>query len=74
MRTSRFAEEQIFGILGEADGTVNAGELSWRHGISRKPLCRWKRKPGGPEVGDAQEASGARGRNPPVEAGGQTRR
>ena len=44
MRSSRFTEVQIIGILEEAEGAANVGDVARRHGISRDTLYRWRRK------------------------------
>jgi len=44
MRTSRFSEEQIVGILKEHAAGERTGALCRRHGISEQTLYRWKRK------------------------------
>jgi putative transposase len=54
MRSSRFTDVQIIGILKEAEGAGNVGDVARRHGISRDTLYRWRRKYGGLEVSDAK--------------------
>jgi len=54
MRKSRFTEEQIIGILAEADRTGKGAEVIRRHGISRETFYRWKKKYGGMDVPDAK--------------------
>ncbi len=49
MRTSRFSEEQIVGILQEHAAGEGTGALCRRHGISEQTLYRWKRKDDGLE-------------------------
>ena len=54
MRRSRFTEEQIIGVLQEAEAGAEVKELCRRHGISTDTFYRWKKKYGGLEVSDAR--------------------
>jgi putative transposase len=49
----RFTEEQIIGILKEAEAGLKAPELCRKHGIS-ETCYNWKAKFGGMTVSDAQ--------------------
>jgi putative transposase len=50
----RFTEEQIIGILKEAEAGMKVMELCRKHGISDATYYNWKAKFGGLTVSDAQ--------------------
>ena len=54
MKCSRFSEEQIIGILKEAEAGATGKDICRRHGISEQTFYRWKAKFGGPGVSDAR--------------------
>lgn len=54
MRGKRFSEEQIIGILKEAEAGVPLAELTRKHGIADGTFYRWKAKYGGLDVNEAK--------------------
>lgn len=52
MRKSKFSEEQIIGILKEAEAGVEIATLLRRHGISRATLYQWRSKYAGATVNE----------------------
>lgn len=50
----RFTEEQIIGVLKEADAGAKVAELCRKYGISDATFYNWKAKFGGMTVSDAQ--------------------
>jgi putative transposase len=54
MRTRRFTEEQIIGILKDHEGGTKAEELCGRRGVSGTTFYKWKAKFGGLEVSEAR--------------------
>ena len=54
MRQSHFTEEQIIGVLKQAEGGVKTAEICRQHGISSATYYKWKAKYGGLEVSEAR--------------------
>jgi putative transposase len=54
MKRIRFTEEQIIGVLGEADAGAKTADLARKHGVSEATLYNWKAKYGGLEVSEAR--------------------
>jgi putative transposase len=58
MKGKRFSEEQIIGVLKEAEAGMALPDLLRKHGISAGTYYRWKAKFGGMEVSDARRLKG----------------
>ena len=54
MKAKRFSEEQIIGILKEAEAGVPPAEIVRKHGIAHNTFYRWRSKYGGLEVSEAR--------------------
>jgi putative transposase len=54
MKRTRFTEEQIIGLLKEAEAGAKTAELARRHGVSEATIYNWKAKYGGLEVSEAK--------------------
>lgn len=50
----RFTEEQIIGILKEAEAGIKVADVIRKHGISDATYYNWKAKFGGMSVSEAQ--------------------
>ena len=54
MKRKQFTEEQIIGILKEAEAGAVVAELCRKHGMSGATYYAWKAKYGGLEVSEAK--------------------
>jgi len=52
LRTKRFTEEQIIGVLKEAEAGAKTKDLSRKHGISEATFYNWKAKYSGMTVSE----------------------
>jgi putative transposase len=54
MKAKRFSEEQIIGVLKEAEAGANTKDLCRKHGISTATFYSWKAKYAGMTVSEAR--------------------
>jgi len=54
MKRKRFSEEQIIGVVREAETGAKTADLARRHGLSGAMINNWKAKYGGLEVSEAR--------------------
>ena len=57
MTSGRCTEEQVIGILKEAEGGLKVCDLCRQNGISEATYYRWKSKYGGMEVSDIRQGA-----------------
>ena len=54
MKTIRFSESQIIGILKQQEAGMKAADICREHGISQATFYNWKSKYGGMEASDVK--------------------
>lgn len=54
MKRSRFSEEQVIGILREAEGESSIKTICAKHNISEATFYTWRKKYGGMDVTEAR--------------------
>jgi putative transposase len=54
LKSSRFSEEQIIGILRQSEAGAKTSDLCRQHGISAATFYAWRSKYGGMEVSEAK--------------------
>jgi putative transposase len=54
MKRKRFTEEQIIGILKEAEASGNIREVCRLHNLTETTFYRWRSKFGGMEISEAK--------------------
>ena len=54
MKTGRFSESQIIGILKQQEAGMKTADICREHGISQATFYNWKSKYGGMEASDAK--------------------
>ena len=54
MKRKRYSEEQIIGILREAEAGTGVMEICRKHGMSNTTFYKWRAKYGGMDVSEAR--------------------